>query len=149
MLKILFSSFCLCLMLIGCTPTSHIRGNFLEDDQLKKLTLGKTTAQEVQEILGPPSNQELFIGKGWYYMGEKTETTAFLKPKVIKRRFYLLEFDDKAVLMSLKKFDEKGIEITPDGAKTQTYGRDPSFLGEFINNIGRYEDPGARSRRKS
>ena len=121
----------------------------MEDEQLKKLKVGESTAQQVREIIGPPSSQELFVGKDWYYMGEKTETVAFLKPKTIKRHFYILEFDDKGVLASLKKFDEKGIEISPDGSKTPTHGRDPSLLAEFINNIGRYEDPGSGRRRKS
>jgi outer membrane protein assembly factor BamE (lipoprotein component of BamABCDE complex) len=149
MLKKIFAPLFVSLLLANCTPTPHMRGNFVEDEQLKKLTIGQTTAQQVHEILGPPSSRELFVGRGWYYMGEKTETVAFLKPKVQKRHFYLLEFDDKEILISVKKFDEKGIEISPDSSKTPTYGRDPSFLGEFINNIGRYEDPGARPRRKS
>jgi outer membrane protein assembly factor BamE (lipoprotein component of BamABCDE complex) len=149
MLKKIFAFLCFSLILVSCTPTPHIRGNFVEDEQLKKLTIGQTTAQQVHEILGPPSSQELFVGKGWYYIGEKTETVSFLKPEVQKRHFYLLEFNDQNVLTSLKKFDEKGIDVTPDSSKTPTHGRDPSLLGEFINNIGRYEDPGARSRRKS
>ncbi|MDC0348781.1 outer membrane protein assembly factor BamE [Alphaproteobacteria bacterium] len=145
--KLLISLFALVLF-TACTPTHHTRGNFLEKSQLKKLVLGKPTAKEVLDILGPPSSQELFIGKGWYYMGEKTETTSFLVPKVEKRHFYLLEFNKKDLLMSLKKFDEKGIEIIPDKDKTPTHGRDPSFIGEFINNIGRYENPGSGRRRK-
>lgn len=148
MIRILLSPIFALLLLVSCAPTHHIRGNFVEDEQLKKLKIGETTSQQVHDILGPPSSQELFVGKGWYYMGEKTETTAFLKPKVTKRHFYLLEFNDKDVLESVKKFDEKGIEISPDSSKTPTYGRDPSLLAEFINNIGRYEDPGARPRNK-
>jgi outer membrane protein assembly factor BamE (lipoprotein component of BamABCDE complex) len=148
MIRILFAPFCVFLLLASCSPTHHIRGNFVEDEQLKKLKIGETSAQQVHEILGPPSSQELFVGKGWYYMGEKTETVSFLKPKVTQRHFYLLEFNDQGILASVKKFDEKGIEIAPDSSKTPTYGRDPSLLAEFINNIGRYEDPGARPRSK-
>lgn len=149
MLKKISTFFFFYLVLASCTPTQHIRGNFVEDEQLKRLKVRETTAQQVRAIIGPPSSQEMFVGKGWYYMGEKTETVAFLKPVITKRHFYLLEFDDKDILISIKKFDEKGIEVTPDSEKTPTYGRDPSLFREFINNIGRYEDPGARNRSKS
>jgi outer membrane protein assembly factor BamE (lipoprotein component of BamABCDE complex) len=149
MFKNLLTSIFVLVLFTACTPTHHTRGNFVEKSQLKKLVLGKTTTKEVLDILGPPSSQELFIGKGWYYMGEKTETTSFLTPKVEKRHFYLLEFNKKNLLISLKKFDEKGIEIIPDKDKTPTHGRDPSFIGEFVNNIGRYENPGSGRRRKS
>lgn len=138
----------LLLLLPSCVPVQHTRGNFLEKQQLAKLKVGKTTRAEVLTHLGPPSSHEMFIGKGWYYMGEKTENVSFLAPKVEKREFYLLEFNEKNILSAVKKFDEKGIEIKPDKDKTPTHGRDPSFIGEFINNIGRYEEPGATRRRK-
>ena len=129
--------------LTSCKPIHHTRGNFLEKQQLAKLKIGQSTRNDVLAHLGPQTSHEMFIGKGWYYMGEKTENMSFLKPKVENREFYLMEFNRSGVLTAIKKFDEKGVEIDPDKDKTPTYGRDPSFLGEFINNIGRYEEPGA------
>lgn len=143
-----FSALFLALFLCECTPIQHTRGNFLEKQQLSKLKIGQSTRADVLTHLGPPSSHEMFIGKGWYYMGEKTENVSFLAPKIEKREFYLLEFNSKEILSSVKKFDDKGVEIKPDREKTPTYGRDPSFLGEFVNNIGRYEDPGAGRGRK-
>ena len=135
------------LLQSGCVPVHHTRGNFIEKQQLEKLKIGVSTQQDVLSHLGPPSSHEMFIGRGWYYMGEKTVTTSFLTPKIEKRDFLLIEFNQKGILSAIKKFDERGVEITPDGDKTPTYGRDPSLLGEFINNIGRYEDPGAGRKR--
>lgn len=144
----LFFSLLVLLGLTTCTPIHHTRGNFLESAQVKQLKIGKTTKAEVLNLIGPPTSYEMFIGKGWYYMGERTETVSFKKPVIKKREFFLLEFTPQDVLSAIRKFDERGIEIKPDGDKTPTYGRDPSLLGEFINNIGRYEDPGSRGGRK-
>ena len=136
------------LLLISCRPTINTRGNLFDPKLLDKIVVNKTSAAEVRQILGPPTSQEMFSGKGWFYMGEQTETYAFLRPKVLERRIYRFEFTDTGLVSQIKLYDAKGYEIKADSDKTPTYGRDPSFLAEFVGNIGRYEDPGNASRKK-
>lgn len=138
----------LIMLLAGCTPSVNTRGNLFDPKLMDKITVNQTSATEVRTILGPPTSQEMFSGKGWFYMGEQTETYAFLRPKVVERRIYRIGFNNAGIVSEIKIYDSQGYEIKPDTDKTPTYGRDPSFLAEFVGNIGRYEDPGAANRKK-
>lgn len=144
----LFGCLVAALLLASCRPTISTRGNLFDPKLMDKILINQTSAAEVRQILGPPTSHEMFSGKGWFYMGEQTEAYAFLRPKVLERRIYRIEFNEAGIVRQIKIYDQQGVEIKPDSDKTPTYGRDPSFLAEFVGNIGRYEDPGAANRKK-
>ncbi len=138
----------LALGLCSCTPTVNTRGNLIESKMMSQVIPHKTSMAEVRALLGPPTSQEMFTGKGWLYLGEQTETVSFYKPKVVTRHVYLVEFNAQGLVEKVTPYDSKGYPIEPDKEETPTHGRDPSLLAEFIGNIGRYEDPGGGIRRK-
>lgn len=135
---------CLC----ACTPTFHTRGNFIEPELLAKVVPGKTTRGEVRLILGPPSTEGFLAGDEWYYIGEHTETVSFLKPKTTAYRLFIIDFDERGYVKSIKTIDQKTHHIEPVKAKTPTYGKDPSLVAEVLGNIGRYEEPKDSRRRR-
>ncbi len=128
------------LMMGGCSPTLHTRGNYIDLDNLKKIKIKETSRSDVHLLLGPPSSTELFTGKGWYYIGEQTTTRAFFKPDVIESHLILIEFDATDKVVKVERVDQTGYDISPDSDHTPTYGRDPSVLSEVFGNIGRYAD---------
>ncbi|MEI8320850.1 MAG: outer membrane protein assembly factor BamE [Alphaproteobacteria bacterium] len=136
-----FSLFFLALLsLTACSPTLNTRGNFIDLENLKKIKVGETSRGEVHEILGPPSSQELFTGKGWYYIGEQNTTRSFLAPKLLERHIVFIEFDKANMVTSIKQLDQQGYDVSVSSDKTPTYGKDPSALSEIFGNMGRYND---------
>ncbi len=135
-------------LLSACTPTLSTHGNFVEPQMMEKIVPGKTTKGEVRLALGPPSTEGFLAGNEWYYIGEHMETVSFLDPKVTAYRLYVIDFDEKGYVKSVKTSDQKTHKIEPIKRKTPTYGRDPSVIAEFLGNIGRYEEPQDSRRRK-
>jgi outer membrane protein assembly factor BamE (lipoprotein component of BamABCDE complex) len=127
-------------LMAGCSPIIHMRGNLPHDEELNKVQAGVHTKGDVLKILGEPSIPELFEGKGWFYIGERTQEVSFLRPKVLTRRVTLIEFDDKDMVSSITTHDEKaGMDIEVSKRETPTLGRDPSIFREIFGNIGKYD----------
>jgi len=130
------------LSLISCSPTQHVRGNFLDLDEVKKIELNKTNKVAVQELLGPPSSQELFGGDVWYYVGDKVEAKAFFKPEVLERTLLAVTFGPDGTVSSYELKDlTSHYDVDLKSESTPVKGRDPSLVSELFGNIGRYSAP--------
>ena len=132
--------------LTACAPTYQWRGNYPRADALAKIQVGKSTKKEVAQVLGAPTYLQQYDGRGWYYIGEETETLAFYRPQVMKRQVVLITFGPKDVVASIDIRDqlpESTIEVISD--QTPTLGRDPAFFKEFFGTIGKHDEGKARA----
>lgn len=129
------------VLLAGCESVVHLRGNYVEEEDIEKIEINKTTRQEVHELLGPPSHVQMFDGAGWYYIGEKTQALSFFKPEVLERILIFISFDKNNIVSSLVQKDSiEGFEFDVTEEKTPTLGRDPSFFKEIFGSIGKYDE---------
>ena len=76
-------------------PRIDIRGNLPDPDLLAELEIGALSKQQVEEMFGSPSSVSTFGSENWYYISERTETTAFYAPEVVDRKVVVISFDDK------------------------------------------------------
>lgn len=131
-------------------PMPNTQGNFVDVAIVQQLIPGRSTKSEIREALGPPSSTNLFIKQdAWYYIGEKTEKTAFFKPDVKERIVVEITFDKDGVAEKITMYDQKdGFPIEPDKVVTPTYGRDPGFLADVFGNFGKYEAAGQHRKKK-
>lgn len=143
----LFLSALLLVALAGCTPTLAKRGTFFEPEDIAALHVGVSTRADVLDRLGSPTQVGTFDDKTWYYVGQTTEQTAFLDPKVIERRGVVIVFDDAGVVSSLTSIDpEESRSINPVSRKTPTYGHETTVIEQLLGNIGR---PGGLNKGKT
>lgn len=128
------------LLLAACAPKIDVRGNLPDPDALADLEVGKVNKKQVQRILGSPSSIAPLKGESWYYLSERTETLAFLAPKVVERKVVVVRFDDKGVLTELKTIGlDAGREIEMVDRITPTAGNELTFLQQLFGNLGRFE----------
>ena len=123
----------------ACTPAVDLRGNLPTPEDLAKIQPGKTTRDEVQQILGTPSTVANFGGESWQYISERTETTAFFKPEVKDRKTVSITFDKAGVVKDVAQRGlEDDIAVQSVARETPTAGKELSILEQLVGNIGKF-----------
>ncbi|NCP10857.1 MAG: outer membrane protein assembly factor BamE, partial [Sphingomonadales bacterium] len=93
---------------------------------------------------GRPTFVGQFAPNEWYYVSRNTGQLAFATPEVKEQVILRVTFDGAGNVATV---DRAGIEqvadISPEGDKTPTNGRESSFFEELFGNIGAIGVPGA------
>jgi outer membrane protein assembly factor BamE (lipoprotein component of BamABCDE complex) len=124
----------------ACSSRIDQRGNLPDPDVLANVEVGHINKQGVQDLLGTPSSVGLFDGETWYYISERTETTAFFAPVVLDRKVIVMKFDEKGILSAMNTLtmdDARQIEMVD--RRTPTAGNELGFLRQIFGNIGRFD----------
>lgn len=125
--------------LAACTGRLNTRGNLVDPAKLAKIKVGQQTRADVSEILGSPSSVAAFDKETWYYISKRTETTAFLEPKLRGRKVVVLRFNKKGVVDEIKILGPAdGKDITPVKRETPTVGSKLGFFEQLLGNLGRF-----------
>lgn len=131
----------LSLTLGGCLTTSTTRGYNIDrmTKQKQAVVVGQTTEAEVKRLLGSPSTESSFGDKTWYYVASKTESVAFLKPKIIDQRVLVVAFDDTGTVNRIHEYTrEDAMVLTFNKDHTHTEGNDLTVLQQLLGNVGRF-----------
>lgn len=137
----------LALAATACAPIVNTRGNMVEAERLARIQPGKSTADDVLDILGTPTSVGAFDTRSWYYIGQVTERTAFFTPEVVDRKVVSIQFQPNGVVKDVRQIDraaEKDLEMV-DRA-TPTAGHDMGFLEQLLGNVGKF-NPNSRASR--
>lgn len=126
-------------LIAACSPIRATRGHIVEDEKVAQLEVGISTRDDVLDILGSPTTVGTFDDSNWYYIGQRTERTAFLAPEIVERRVLLVSFDEAGVIQRL---EERGLEDAENvelvERETPTLGRRITFLEQMFGNLGRF-----------
>ena len=135
-------------LLAACQDNLQVRGNIPDEEVVAEIRPGVHGREDVVEMLGSPSTISTFQDTTWYYVGQKTEQFAFLKPEVVERTVLVISFDESGLVGETKSFTlADGREIDPVGRVTPTEGRDLTIMQQLFGNIGRFPtDVGSRER---
>ncbi|MGE0253893.1 MAG: outer membrane protein assembly factor BamE [Alphaproteobacteria bacterium] len=128
--------------LVACTPVIDTRGHVPEPEAVDKVSVGKTTRDDVQKALGSPSTVGTFQDNVWYYIGEKTKTVAFFTPEILERRIVAVVFDPRGTVSDVVTYTEadgKPIEVV--SRVTPTAGQELTILQQLFGNLGRFNAP--------
>lgn len=126
----------------GCSPTTDTRGNLPLKEIVETIERGKHNRDQIAALLGTPSTTAMF-GKQetWYYIGKRTETLAFFKPKLLERKILVIGFDDNGVVQTIGSYDASdGKPVTLVERVTPTKGKELGVLEQIIGNVGRFSN---------
>jgi len=127
------------LTLAACSPTVDTRGNLAEKERLDQIQPGVTTRDDIATILGTPSATGTFDPNTWYYIGARTEKTAFFRPDVVERKIVVIKFDEAGTVTAVNQLDQNaGKEVELVERSTPTAGRDMNFIEQMMGNVGRF-----------
>ena len=136
----------LALSLGGCSvfePKQQIRGNKIDADQMKELTVGTSTRVDVAALLGSPTMRATFDDNTWLYISEITRPRIGGTQSVEAQTVVVLTFDNKGVLSGIKtKTEDDSVAVSVVDRKTPSPGSEASFLQQLFGNIGRFSAAG-------
>lgn len=119
------------------TFVSH-NGNMPSNERISRLENGQDK-NEVQALLGAPSNVVSLDQNTWIYMSSEIKQVAFMKPQEIGRDVLTIKFDSNDKVSDIKRLTKKdGEEIVVSNDSTQTLGQDPGFFQKYFGGIGKY-----------
>jgi len=137
---------------VGCSPMVATHGNVVEADRLAAIHEGSSTKSDVADGLGTPTATGTLDPNTWYYVGQRTEKTAFFAPEVVDRKVVAIHFDPAGIVRKIEQLDlAAGQNIDFVSRTTPTAGKDLSFLEQMLGNVGRFsggkssQAPGPRS----
>lgn len=127
------------LGLTGCSPILAQRGNLVDDTHLAQIQAGQTSREQVQYVLGTPTSTGVVDGSTWYYVGRRTEQTAFLDPDIVAQRIIRVRFDDGGTVQEIKEIDgaAEAAYVEPVARTTPTVGRDLNFFEQLLGNLAK------------
>lgn len=129
----------LCSGLVACAARTNSYGDHVDSDRLAQIVPGQISKDDVEQILGSPSTASIFDGETWYYISSRTETVAFLEPKIVERQVVVIRFDDKGVVSAVDAFGaERGQEVKIVNRETPSTGSQMTMVQQFFGNIGRF-----------
>lgn len=131
------------LAITGCSSIRESRGYIVDNTLLAAVQPGIDNQRSVEATLGRPSFTSQFGQPTWYYVSSTTGRKPFVSPKIQTHQVLAVKFDPAGNVISA---DRTGIEqvaqISPDGDKTPTLGRERTFLEDLFGNIGTVGQPG-------
>jgi outer membrane protein assembly factor BamE (lipoprotein component of BamABCDE complex) len=133
---------CATVGLSACGNNVQLRGNTPDPEDIAVIQPGVQSRQDIVDLLGSPSTVSTFQDRKWYYIGQKTEEIAFMKPEVIDRQVLVVTFDEGGLVEGTQIYGmDDAQDIEPVDRETPTEGRDLTLLQQLFGNIGQFSQP--------
>lgn len=130
------------LVLIGCVPQVSNHGYRLDEAAFAQVEPGRTTRDQVLQLLGSPSALTTFDGSVWYYVSQRSERLSFYQDNVVNQDVVTITFDDLGTVARIDRHGlERAHEVSFVERETPTSGSELTAFEQFIGNIGRFNPP--------
>jgi outer membrane protein assembly factor BamE (lipoprotein component of BamABCDE complex) len=130
------------LALIACTAQVSYHGYRLDEAAFAQVVPGRTSREQVLQLLGSPSSLATFDGSVWYYVSQRTERMSFYQEEVVNQDVVAIAFDDLGTVTQVDRHGlDRAQEVSLVDRETPTSGSELSVFEQFIGNIGRFNPP--------
>lgn len=122
----------------GCSQIREHQGFIIQPLIVESVLPGVDNKASVEGSMGRPTFTSQFGAERWYYISRSTRQLAFGTPKPTQQAIYMVEFDNGGNVANVT-WDltlDKVANLSPEGDKTPTLGRDRSLFDEIFGNIG-------------
>lgn len=133
------------LSFAACTPTLAVRGNLLEDYQMKEILPGVDTREDVVRKIGSPTTVAPFSDNTWYYMGQKTEKRGVLDPKVTNERIVVVSFAADGMVDKVVERRDGRQDIPIVQRATPATGNEFTLMQQMLGNIGKFNSGASKN----
>ncbi len=134
---------CLLSSTSACTRIKDAKGYIADDQLIAMLQPGVDNKGSVQKTLGRPTVISEVDANRWYYVSQRTEQLAFMRPKPKAHQVLAVSFDAKGNLVKTEKLGlDQIVSVDASGDKTPTRGKESGFWDNLFGDIGRYSPSG-------
>ena len=133
---------CATIGLAACGNNVQLRGNTPDPEDVAEIRPGVHSRQDIIDLLGSPSTVSTFQDSKWYYIGQKTQEIAFMKPEVLERQVLVITFDEGGLVEGTTNYTMANAQdVDPVDRITPTEGKDLTLLQQLFGNIGKFSGP--------
>lgn len=126
------------LVLAGCTAIYRDHGYVPLDEDLAQIEVGKTSREQVAELVGRPASSGVLEGSGWYYVGSRWKYLGGRAPQEIDRQVVAISFDDKGSVSNVERFGlEAGEVVVLSRRVTDSNIKGVTFVRQLMGSLGR------------
>jgi len=106
-----------CVFCFGCERDYAHRGNYITEDDASSVVVGKSSKKDVQKHFG----SAFLITKDntWIYMGRRESRVPFKHPVVENSFGYIVSFDNKDIVKSVRKINASIVKMELDKENTR------------------------------
>lgn len=136
-LSLVIGAAALLLALPGCTRIRTHQGYLVDKLLVDSIQPGVDNKASVEGTLGRPTFTTQFGADEWYYVSRDMRQLAFANPKAKEQTVLHVTFDGAGNVAAISRTGlEKIADISPEGDKTPTLGRERGLFQEIFGNIG-------------
>ena len=129
-------------LLYACNPRIDVRGNLIDPQDIAAAQSEQLSKNDILRRFGSPTNVATFSSERWYYVGGKTSSLAFFRPKLIDQQVVAVAFDKNGLVSKINVYRlEDGKIIDPVKRTTPTEGQELTFLQQLLGNLGKFTKP--------
>ena len=126
--------------LLSCSAQETTHGNKIDEIDIQKIQLNRTTKNDIKFILGPPSFQGSFDSRKIYYSNIKRQTPLGRQAVINSSELYVFLFDENDILLEMKKVESVPSSINYDKDKTEAPGVSLGILEQIFFNLQRRQN---------
>jgi outer membrane protein assembly factor BamE (lipoprotein component of BamABCDE complex) len=120
----------------GCFTQVYNHGYVLPEGALQQIPLG-ASQEQVLIVLGTPSTVATVNGEVFYYISQRGEQTAFMKPQIVDQRVIAVYFDKSRRVERLADYSLKdGRVFDAVSRTTPTSGKELNYLNAVFKLFG-------------
>jgi outer membrane protein assembly factor BamE (lipoprotein component of BamABCDE complex) len=119
----------------SCQTFSIVRNHgYIQSQEMIEQVPEGSSQEHVQLVLGTPSTTATFGNEVYYYISQRTETIAFLEPRIVDQRVLAVYFDEDRTVSRIANYGiEDGRMIDFIGRRTPTTGEEVTFLRQIFS----------------
>jgi len=116
----------------------QLRGQQVDDEELRQITVGVSTRNDVTAILGSPTATATFDDDNWYYIGGVTRQRPGRALAIEEQQVVVVSFDGRGVVREIRRVGrDEGREVAIVQRETASPGNERTLLQQLFGNIGR------------
>jgi outer membrane protein assembly factor BamE (lipoprotein component of BamABCDE complex) len=92
-----------------CSPTIATHGHALDEAAIARIEPGRTSRQEVLQLLGSPSSLASFDDDAWYYVSQRTENVSFYQEDLVEQDVIAITFDDRDLVDDIEALGVRAV----------------------------------------
>lgn len=117
---------------------SQVRGHMVEDEDLRQVTVGVSTRNDVQALLGSPSQTSTFDDSEWFYIGAVTRLRPGRTLGIEDQQVVVVRFDARGTVREVRRLGpEDGRDVVAVSRTTPSPGTERTVMQQLFGNIGR------------
>lgn len=115
-----------------------LRGHIVAEEDLQQITVGVSSRNDVEAVLGSPSQTGTFDDSEWFYIGAVTRQRPARLLAVEDQQVVVIRFDARGTVRDIRRLGpQDGRDVAAVARTTPSPGNERTLMQQLFGNIGR------------